>query len=128
MIISVPISIGELLDKISILEIKLERIYDPAKLESVRKEYEALHKVLKDSHIIRYESYLKSLKDINSELWDIEDDIRLKERDKKFGKDFVELARKVYVTNDRRFGVKEKVNHFYGSAIKEEKSYESYED
>tara|TARA_R110000824_G_scaffold205858_1_gene390797 strand:+ start:4432 stop:4821 length:390 start_codon:yes stop_codon:yes gene_type:complete len=128
MIILAVISVGELLDKISILEIKLSKIFDSIKLKSIKKEYEALHKILKDSHIIEYEEFLKSLKNINLELWEVEDMLRLKERHKKFGKEFVELARKVYILNDRRFKVKEKVNYFYGSEIKEEKSYYTYED
>jgi len=122
------ISAGELLDKISILEIKLEKIIDKKNLEEVIKE----HKILKSTQI----SYLKindyinnlfnSLKKINLFLWNVEDQLRLCEKKKDFGKNFIQLARDVYINNDERAKIKSEINNLFGSDIKEIKQYIDY--
>ena len=125
--ILVPISPGELLDKITILEIKLARIADPAKLANVRRELEALGAV--EATLGPADSLpalRQSLRAINETLWEIEDDIRDCERAGDFGPRFVELARAVYHTNDRRAAVKREVNLALGSRLIEEKSYAAY--
>ena len=124
--ISVNVSVGELLDKISILQIKSERISDEKKLIEIRKELEILTKLSKDS-LENSESWIAKIKPINEKLWQIEDDIRKKEKSKEFDQEFIELARSVYVTNDQRFKMKDEINQFYGSEIKEQKSYEEYQ-
>jgi hypothetical protein len=126
--ILVPVSPGELLDKITILEIKSERMDDPQKVANVRHELGLLSSVWSDSvdadeTIARLHQLLKS---INEELWGIEDDIRDEERHDRFGERFVELARAVYVTNDKRAQAKKEVNLHLGSDIVEEKSYKDY--
>ena len=126
--ILIPISPGELLDKITILQIKSERIADPAKVANVRTELEMLDKVWRqavdeDDAIAALTAELKS---INEALWEIEDDIRDEERNRRFGERFIELARAVYVTNDERANAKKKVNLHLNSSIVEEKSYQDY--
>jgi len=126
--IQVPISPGELLDKITILQIKAERIKDPAKVKNVKTELDLLLKtweksVTSDAEIVALTHELIS---INKKLWTIEDDIRDEERNKQFGKRFIELARSVYVINDDRANAKKKVNLHLNSNIVEEKSYQSY--
>lgn len=126
--ILIPISPGELLDKITILEIKSERIESAEKKANVNNELNMLNKVwsdavTEDSDII---SMRKELKSINEALWDIEDDIRDEERDKRFTEKFIELARSVYVTNDQRADVKKRINIYLKSDIVEEKSYQDY--
>lgn len=125
--ILVPISPGELLDKITILEIKSERIDDPAKVANVRIELDLLNgvwegAVSEDAFITRLRAELKA---INETLWEIEDEIREEETLARFGSRFIELARAVYVTNDRRAAAKREVNVHLGSKILEEKSYKS---
>ncbi len=126
--ILVPISPGELLDKITILQIKSERIDDAAKVANVRTELDMLSKVWEDSvesdEVI--DSLAAELKAINEELWVIEDDVRDEERHKRFGERFIELARSVYVTNDKRADAKKRVNLHLNSTIVEEKSYQDY--
>lgn len=126
--IHVPVSPGEVLDKITILEIKSERIADPDKLANVRTELGLLRETWADS--IDEDDTIRALhaelKAINEKLWDIEDDIRDKERAKEFDDRFIELARSVYFTNDRRSEVKKKLNVHLGSQIIEEKSYQDY--
>ena len=126
--ILIPISPGELLDKITILEIKSERIESAEKKANVNNELSMLNKVwadavTEDSDII---SMRNELKNINESLWDIEDDIRDEERDKRFTEKFIELARSVYVTNDQRGDVKKRINIHLKSDIVEEKSYQDY--
>ena len=126
--IQVPISPGELLDKITILQIKSERIDDPAKLANVNTELQLLTRVWEasvaaDDQIATLTARLKS---INEALWEIEDDIRDEERNKRFGERFIELARAVYVTNDERAEAKKQVNLHLNSNIVEEKSYKDY--
>ena len=126
--ISVPVSPGELVDKITILEIKSERIEDVTKVVNVNTELQLLQGVWRDSHypIADVEEQHRQLKAINEELWEIEDDIRIKEKAKEFDDEFVRLARAVYVTNDRRAAVKKEINLKLGSLLVEEKSYEDY--
>ena len=126
--IHVPISPGELLDKITILQIKSERISDPAKVANVRTELAMLEKVWSEAVEADDEitALTRELKKINEALWEIEDDIRDEERNKRFGDRFIELARAVYVTNDERADAKKKVNLHLNSTIVEEKSYQDY--
>jgi len=126
--VSVDVAPGELIDKITILEIKLERIEDAAKLANVRIEYETLSKA-RDAAIAQspeLDRLSVDLKTINETLWEIEDDIRDCERAKDFGDGFVKLARAVYVTNDKRMAVKRQINDLLGSSLVEEKSYAAY--
>ena len=127
MIISTPVSLGELVDKISILHIKNTNIKDDKKLILVREELELLIITLND-HVKKddIKNYLDSLIDINLKLWKIEDDIRECERTKNFDQNFIELARSVYFTNDKRSEVKLDINKRFGSKIIEVKSYEDY--
>jgi transcriptional regulator of nitric oxide reductase len=126
--IKVPVSPGEVLDKITILEIKSERMDDPDKVANVRVELKLLQDTwaanISDDDVIR--DLHARLKEINEALWEIEDDIRDKERVKEFDDRFVELARAVYFTNDKRSEVKKKLNLHLGSQIIEEKSYQDY--
>jgi len=127
-LIRIPMSPGELLDKITILEIKSERMTDEAKLANVRRELELLEDtwsraVTADDTVTRLRGELKA---INEELWEIEDDIRDKERAGEFDERFVELARSVYFTNDKRAAAKKELNLHLGSQIVEEKSYQDY--
>ena len=126
--IQIPISPGELLDKITILQIKSERIDDPAKVTNVRTELDMLQKVWRES--VTDDDQIRALsaelKSINEALWEIEDDIRDEERNKRFGERFIELARAVYVTNDKRANAKKNVNLHLKSSIVEEKSYQDY--
>ena len=128
MIISTPISLGELIDKISILQIKKKNIEDNEKQKLINNELAMLNKVLekilgKNSDI---EEYLHQLIKINTKLWEIEDNIRECERQNKFDKEFIELARGVYFTNDERSKVKLEINKKFSSQIIEVKSYKKY--
>ena len=126
--IHVPVSFGELLDKIAILQIKSERMSDPAKLANVRKELEALDATW-SAHPASHQDITTlraALKAVNERLWVIEDDIRLKEKAQAFDPEFVRLARAVYFENDERARVKKEINLALGSAYVEEKSYEDY--
>jgi hypothetical protein len=121
----IEVSNGEIADKLTIIEIKKERIKDPAKLVNLEKEFlvldEAVRKIIDKQHPLYLELY-----GINCQLWDIEDHIRDLEREKLFNNDFIETARSVYFTNDKRCEVKRKINDLTGSAFTEEKSYEAY--
>ena len=123
----IEISHGEIVDKLTILQIKKTNITDPIKLDNIVKEYNYLLSVVENDLGISTESpeYLELLS-INKELWVIEDDIRDKERDKVFDNEFIELARSVYTTNDKRAEIKKKINLKYGSLFVEEKSYSNY--
>lgn len=126
--IMVPVAAGELIDKITILEIKSERIGDPAKRANVRRELAALEAV-RDAAIPASAGLVRltdALRAVNAELWQIEDDIRDCERAGNFGERFVALARAVYRTNDRRAALKREINELLGSALVEEKSYRPY--
>jgi len=124
----VEISVGEFLDKITILEIKSERINDPEKLSSVSKELAILQDIWQASpyHSSNLTAEIAELKTVNEALWKIEDDIRDKERRKLFDEEFIELARAVYVTNDKRAAIKRVINLKTGSELIEEKSYSDY--
>lgn len=124
----VPISPGELIDKITILEIKSARMTDAAKLRNVRIELDLLNETWSASAYssVDISAEWQGLRDVNGQLWDIEDDIRDKERDGQFDARFIELARAVYVTNDERAALKRKINVKLGSALVEEKSYKEY--
>ena len=126
--ILVPVSFGELLDKIAILQIKSERMTDEAKLANVRKELSALEQTwMAHPAANRDIAQLRArLKAVNERLWDIEDEIRLKERAQEFDEEFVRLARSVYFENDERARVKKEINLALGSAYVEEKSYQDY--
>jgi len=126
--ILIPISPGELLDKITILQIKAERIIDPVKVANVKTELDMLSKVWSDAVAVDAEitTLTAELKAVNEALWEIEDDIRDEERNKRFNERFIELARAVYVTNDERANTKKKVNLHLNSTIVEEKSYQDY--
>lgn len=126
--ILVPVSFGELLDKVSILQIKSERMSDPAKLANVRNELEALERTwagypaaAQDITALRGD-----LKAVNERLWDIEDAVRLKEKAQAFDDEFVQLARSVYIQNDERARIKKAINLALGSSYVEEKSYQDY--
>ena len=127
MIINTPISLGEIIDKISILIIKKKNITDKVKLKFVEKELEALNLTLQQSlQDKRIDDYLEKLINVNSKLWKIEDDIRECERNKKFDDEFIQLARSVYFTNDKRAKLKEEINIKFKSQIVEVKSYNQY--
>jgi hypothetical protein len=126
--IRVPVSVGELIDKITILEIKSERIKDPDKLENVRRELGLLQATWDESPLSGQDvSELKAgLKQVNETLWEIEDFIRVKEMERAFDEQFIELARSVYVNNDRRAALKRQLNEATGSTLFEEKDYPGY--
>lgn len=126
----IEISNGELLDKLTILEIKLAKIKDKEKLYNIQKEFDTLsplaHKLF-ESNGGQLQNHYLELAEINGELWDIEDRIRDCEREKRFDKEFIELARSVYITNDRRAEIKKIINIITNSDLVEEKSYKDYE-
>ena len=122
------ISAGELLDKISILEIKLEKIKDKENLQEINKEYKSLN-VSKKSHLKvtpDIQNLISQLKDVNMKLWSIEDEKRICEKNKDFSEKFIELARNVYINNDKRAKIKSEINKLLGSNIKEVKKYANY--
>jgi hypothetical protein len=127
-LISAPISHGELIDKLTILEIKSERMADAAKLANVRDELQLLSSLWQADAASRTDIAAEraELKRINEALWEIEDEIRIKEREQAFDARFIELARAVYHTNDRRAAVKRAINLKLGSRLVEEKSYQDY--
>ena len=121
----IEVSNGEIIDKLTVIQIKLERIKDEAKLVNLKKEFEVLSQVA--SKIIETDSPLyQSLYKVNCELWDIEDHIRDLERNKDFGEDFINTARSVYIKNDERSRIKREINLTTSSSLIEEKSYEAY--
>ena len=127
----VEISNGELLDKLTILEIKLAEIKDKVKLVNVQKEFNTLNPLaieLFDNNDGQLQNHYLELASINSQLWDIEDRIRECEKAKRFDKEFIELARSVYITNDKRSEIKKIINVTTGSNLVEEKSYEEYQN
>ena len=127
--VNVPVSVGELLDKLSIVEIKIKNISDSQKLEYLNKEFNLLKEKADDVKSIntqKYDEFYSSLLKTNSKLWEIEDDIRDLENLKKFDEAFVSLARSVYITNDERFEIKTKINNFFGSSIVEQKELKEY--
>jgi len=126
--INIPISCGELVDKLTILQIKKIKIKEKNKLEQVNKEYEYLMKTYSD--ILKKFPNLNEMYDrlyqVNLKLWEIEDKVRMCEKNDKFNRYFIDLARKVYQTNDVRFAIKNEINEYLNSDIKEQKSYEQY--
>ena len=122
------ISGGELLDKISILEIKLEKIEDKNNLKEIKKEYKILQKIKNSS--IKFDNKIMelfdSIKKVNIKLWNVEDKLRVCEKNKDFGKSFIELAREVYFNNDKRSKIKSEINKILGSNIREVKQYVNY--
>jgi hypothetical protein len=121
----IEVSNGEIIDKFTIIQIKLERIKDKAKLANLQKEYNELYEV-SSSVLSTSDPVYKSLYDVNCELWDIEDHIRDLERKKDFGSDFISTARAVYIKNDKRSELKREINIKTSSGLIEEKSYEKY--
>jgi len=127
MLINTPVSLGELLDKISILIIKEKNIVDDQKQYHIKNELDSLNKTLENSiSRSQVKEYIEKLIEINSKLWLIEDDIRDCERKKQFDQKFIDLARAIYITNDRRSEVKLEINKKFGSKLVEVKSYEKY--
>ena len=127
MLINTPVSLGELLDKISILIIKEKNIADTQKQYHIKNELDSLNKTLEDSMArSKVKEYIEKLIEINSKLWLIEDDIRDCERKKQFDQKFIDLARAIYITNDRRSEIKLEINKKFGSKLVEVKSYEKY--
>lgn len=124
--INCEISLGELVDKISILKIKSQKIQDATKLLHVKKEELILSKTLDELHLENIQFHMDQMIEVNLKLWKIEDDIRDLERDKDFGDAFVQLARAVYITNDERFKRKNTINTTYKSGLVEVKSYKDY--
>ena len=127
MIVNTPISLGELIDKISILVIKEKKITDEKKNNLIREELTLLKKTLNEvANNNSINNYLNQLIDVNSTLWKIEDEIRDCEKNKKFDQKFIDLARSVYITNDKRAEIKLEINNKFGSKIVEVKSYAKY--
>jgi hypothetical protein len=125
--ITVPVSVGELIDKLSILHVKKIKISNEEKLLFINKEFELLYNMssgyLDDDDIIKL---YHQLVEINSKLWEVEDELRILESTKNFDSSFIELARKVYYTNDERFSLKNKINEITNSEVREQKDYISY--
>ena len=120
-----PISIGELIDKITILEIK--QIYMTGiKLKNINKEMKLLKNILQDKNLEINIDLIRNLKNINKKLWEIEDNIRIKESNQEFDEEFIKLARSVYIENDKRASIKKEINQKYNSDLVEEKSYKNY--
>ena len=126
--LQVPVSVGEVLDKITILQIKLAHISDANKRVNIQNELDALLPLVAGDVFttVEMQGLMAELKSVNEALWDIEDDIREKEAAKSFDAEFIKLARAVYVTNDKRAEIKKQINLATGSALIEEKSYEPY--
>ena len=125
----IEVGAGELIDKITILTIKTERMSDPAKLKNVRYELDVLS-TARDGYLedgAELQKLTAALKEVNEALWEIEDDIRQCEADKDFGQKFIDLARAVYITNDKRAAIKKDINLLTGAAVIEEKSYTEFE-
>lgn len=124
-VMKIEVSNGEIIDKLTILEIKLENISDPGKMANIRKEYSTLLPVA-GSIIDLNDHLVNELREINQKLWNIEDLIREKESKVDFGPEFIELARSVYINNDERARIKREINRNTGSKLVEEKSYQDY--
>jgi hypothetical protein len=122
----IDVSVGELVDKLSILSIKLKKIRSSEKLKNIRREYDLLKSSMEETEITVESDEFKELVKVNSTLWDIEDRIRLKEAKKEFDSDFIELARSIYKNNDYRARMKKIINYKYDSELTEEKEYADY--
>jgi len=123
--IQIPVSVGELFDKISILEIKLNRIQDSSKIDNVKKEIDLLRSISHQIDQRFIKNLIKDLSEINKNLWDIEEQIRDKEEKKTYDQDFINLSRSIYIFNDKRSILKKQINLITNSCIVEEKSYTS---
>ncbi len=129
MTINIPVSYGELIDKLTILEIKKIKISDIEKLENIENEFNLLEESVsefKKKNMDKYNKFYSELKEINLNLWEIEDEIRVHEKNNSFNKEFIELARSVYKLNDIRFNIKNEINLIFNSTIAEQKDYEDY--
>ena len=129
--IEIPISTGELLDKLSILEIKKDKVKDSTKLKNINHEYDLLSnlsKNLKEKDEKSFNSLYEEILKVNKKLWDIEDKIRILESEKRFDEEFILVARSVYFINDDRFDIKKKINETFGSNVAEEKEYIEYKN
>lgn len=122
----IDVSIGELVDKVTILSIKLEKIKNEEKLKNIRKEYELLKTAMNSIGVDIDSPEFKRLKSVNLKLWEIEDKIRIKEAKKAFDDEFIQLARSVYYNNDERAAIKREINLEFGSDLIEEKEYVNY--
>jgi hypothetical protein len=122
----IQISLGEAVDRLSILDIKRDRIADPEKFDYIKREYDYLSAELANNGFYQDNDYYKDLYEVNSLLWDIEDRLRELEKQGKFEGEFIDLARKVYITNDKRSKIKYAINIDYKSDFREEKSYTGY--
>jgi hypothetical protein len=122
----IEVSIGEIVDKITILSIKLRKIKNLEKLGNIRREYGMLKSSLDRAGIVVDPKYYRELETVNLKLWDIEDKIRRKEAEKEFDAEFIQLARSVYINNDERAAIKRKLNLSHGSELVEEKEYADY--
>ena len=122
-----PISIGELIDKITILEIK-QLYMTGIKLKNINKEMKLLKNILQDKNLEINIDLIKNLKKVNKKLWEIEDNIRIKESNQEFDEEFIKLARSVYIENDKRASIKKEINQKYNSDLVEEKSYKNYKN
>ena len=123
----IEVSVGEAVDRLSILEIKLEKVKDPAKIENIRAEYDLLRGTMEQAGVSCEDQAFLDIKAVNERLWDIEDRIRKKERDGEFDDEFIDLARSVYRENDKRFEIKRRINSETGSSLVEEKEYVDYD-
>jgi hypothetical protein len=126
----IKVSVGEVFDKLSILEIKKSKLTDPDKLQNVQKEYDYLNQILDTSRIAdsaKFKYFYDQLIEVNSLLWDIEDGKRACERNQYFGETFIQLARQVYIKNDLRAAIKKEINIYFRSEFTEEKSYAKYD-
>tara|TARA_A100001515_G_scaffold143915_1_gene146428 strand:- start:1534 stop:1908 length:375 start_codon:yes stop_codon:yes gene_type:complete len=119
----IEVSNGEIFDKLSILEVKNQKLTNKLKLEYVAKEYSYLQEIISQINFSLEDEVYKSLRDINFRLWDIEDEIRLKEEEEDFGARFIELSRLIYKLNDERYRLKNKINIHTGSNFKEQKGH-----
>jgi hypothetical protein len=125
--LTIPVSVGELIDKLSILQVKKLKITNPEGLKYVSEEFELLYNQSETYfQVSELKSLYESLTEVNSTLWDVEDKLRVFESEKKFDQEFIELARKVYYTNDERFRLKNKINSITSSEIREVKDYKPY--
>ena len=125
--VSVPVSVGELIDKLSILQVKKSKVLNENKLEFINKEYDLLYDMSVDFLQRKDISELyDDLVNVNTKLWEVEDELRVIESTKKFDDTFIELARQVYYTNDNRFRLKDKINNLTNSEVREQKDYKEY--
>jgi nuclear transport factor 2 (NTF2) superfamily protein len=125
--VNVPVSVGELIDKLSILQVKKNKVKNPDKLKFIEKEYDLLLSMSSEYfNNVDIISTYKELVDVNTKLWEVEDELRVIESTKIFDNNFIELARSVYYTNDERFRLKDRINNLTNSEIKEQKDYKEY--